>query len=378
MKFYHIFLLAIVFSGCTKVGYIEFNGTMTGISNGVFVIKNLDKSSLYSEFITGEKLYLKKTLQNPGYYSMQIARDVYHDNRRVGYDVYLEPGTYTIKVNGNELYKYPTITTSSKIQNELSAYYTVLNDKAHDAENETDSLFNLVYGNNAAPVSSAKYDAQLKKLTDAATKRDNIVSAVFADFINKHPQSQVAAHLLAQIDYKKDPSTYYNIYQKFTDDQKNTPEGKAEGDDLKMLAKLAPGAVAPALTGKTLDGKDFNTKSVNKKVILVEFWRSDSEVSRNNHKSLLTNSDLMTNKDFTVVSVSVDTAHTTWANAVNEDKLPWPQINDLKGQASPNMQNWGVGILPTYDLVDGNWHIIKRDVSFDDIDLAIKDQLKTH
>jgi peroxiredoxin len=376
MKYYHIFLFALLISGCTKTGYIEFNGTMTGIDNGVFVIKNLDKSSLYSEFITAEKLHLKKTLQNPGYYSMQIAKDVYHDNRRVGYDVYLEPGTYTIKVDANNLYKYPTVTTTSKIQNELSAYYTVLNDKAHDAENETDSLFNLVYGNNAPPVSSAKYDALLKKLADAATKRDNIVSAVFADFINQHPQSEVAAHLLAQIDYKKDPATYYNIYQKFTSDQKNTPEGKAEGDDLKMLAKLAPGAAAPALTGKTLDGKDFDPKSVNKKVILVEFWRSDSEVSRNNHKSLLTNSDLMTNKDFTVISVSVDTAHTTWANAVTEDKLTWPQVNDLKGQASPNMQSWGVGTLPTYDLIDGNWHIIKRDVAFDDIDLAIKDQLK--
>jgi len=344
MKLYHIFPFALLFTGCTKVGYIEFNGTMTGIDNGVFVIKNLDKSSLYSEFVTGGKLYLKKTLQNPSYYSMQIAKDVYHDNRRVGYDVYLEPGTYTIKVNANDLYKYPTITTTSAIQNELSAYYTVLNDKAHDAENETDSLFNLVYGNN--------------------------------DFINKHPQSEVAAHLLAQIDYKKDPATYYNIYQKFTSDQKNTPEGKAEGDDLKMLAKLAPGAIAPALTGKTLDGKDFDPKSVNKKVILVEFWRSDSEVSRNNHKSLLTNLDLMTNKDFTIVSVSADTAHTTWANAVNEDKITWPQVNDLKGQASPNMQNWGVGTLPTYDLVDGNWHIIKRDIAFDDIALAIKDQLK--
>jgi len=376
MKYYHIFLFALLISGCTKTGYIEFNGTMTGIDNGVFVIKNLDKSSLYSEFITAEKLHLKKTLQTPGYYSMQIAKDVYHDNRRVGYDVYLEPGTYTIKVDANNLYKYPTITTTSKIQNELSAYYTVLNDKAHDAENETDSLFNLVYGNNAPPVSSAKYDALLKKLADAATKRDNIVSAVFADFINQHPQSEVAAHLLAQIDYKKDPATYYNIYQKFTSDQKNTPEGKAEGDDLKMLAKLAPGAVAPALTGKTLDGKDFDPKLVNKKVILVEFWRSDSEVSRNNHKSLLTNSDLMTNKDFTIISVSADTAHTTWVNAVNEDKLTWPQINDLKGQASPNMQSWGVGTLPTYDLIDGNWHIIKRDIAFDDIDLAIKDQLK--
>jgi hypothetical protein len=378
MKSYHIFLFALLFTGCTKVGFIEFKGTMPGISSGVFVIKNLDKSSLYSEFITGEKLYLKKTLQNPGYYSMQIAKDVFHDNRRVGYDVYLEPGTYTIKAEAENLYKYPTIVTTSKIQNELSAYYTVATAKSHEVEDEVDSLYNLVYGRNAPPIKSKAYDALLKQLNDANTKRDNILSTVLSDFVDKNPQNEVAAHILAQIDYKKDPVSYYHIYQKFTDAQKNSPEGKAENDDLSLLVKLAPGAATPALTGKTLDGKSFDPKTVNKKVILVEFWRSDSELSRQNHANLLATSSLMQNKDFTVVSVSLDAKQDTWANAVKEDKLTWTQINDLKGDVSPNMLNWGVGSIPTYDLVDENWHFIKRDISFDDIYLTVKDVFKKH
>ena len=31
------------------------------------------------------------------------------------------------------------------------------------------------------------------------------------------------------------------------------------------------------------------------------------------------------------------------------------------------MTNWAVNTIPTYDLVDGNWHFIKRDVDFQKI-----------
>ena len=55
--------------------------------------------------------------------------------------------------------------------------------------------------------------------------------------------------------------------------KRKTPEGTEEGDKLGDLVKLMAGATAPPLAGKTLDGKTFDPKSLNKKVILVEFWR---------------------------------------------------------------------------------------------------------
>ena len=378
MKYQHIFLFALLLTGCSRNRYIEFNGTTPGISSGVFVIKDLNMTSIYSEFILGEKFHLKKTLESNGFYNMQIAKDVEHDNRRVGYDVYLEPGTYAVTVDANNLYQYPKIVSDSKIQNELSAYYTVSTEKLHVASDLADSLYNLVYGRNAPPVSSSQYDALLKKMNDAIAIRDNITAKAFDDFVTKNPDNEVESHILALIDYKKDPVSYYHIYQKFTDAQKNTAEGKTEGDELGQLAKLAPGAVAPALTGKTIDDKKFDFKSIHKKVILVEFWRSDNELSRQNHTNLLSTSSLMTNKDFTVVSVGLDTKQDAWADAVKKDNIPGTSINDFKGETSPNMVNWGVSSIPTYDLLDSNWHFIKRDVGFDDIYLTVKDYLKTH
>jgi len=376
MKYFYILLSALLLTGCTN-HYIEFTGNMPGIDNGIFVVKDLNGTTVFSENIFNGKFQIKKTLPGKGYYSLQIGKDIMQDGRRAAYDVYLEPGTYDISLEAGKT--YPSIKSSSEIQNELSEYYNIAGAKINAAGSIVDSLSGLVYGKAAPPAGSSQYNALLAKLNNAITDRDNAQSSVLGDYVSKHPQNQVEAHLLAQIDYKKDPISFYTVYQKFTADQKNTDEGKTEGDDLANLVKLAPGAIAPKIAGKTPDGKAFDPKTITQKIILVEFWQSDSKVSRLNHNSLLNDyASLLKNKDFTIVSVSLDTQQGAWTSAIKEDKMSWTQICDLKGEASPNMANWGISTIPTYDLLDSNWHFIKRDVDFNDLYDAVRDQLAKH
>jgi hypothetical protein len=72
----------------------------------------------------------------------------------------------------------------------------------------------------------------------------------------------------------------------------------------------------------------------------------------------------------------LDTTQAAWAKAVKEDNIVWTQLSDLKGETSPNLTNWAVTAVPTYDLVDGDWHIIKRDVDFEAIPTEVAGYLK--
>ena len=137
---------------------------------------------------------------------------------------------------------------------------------------------------------------------------------------------------------------------------------------------------APDIAGHTPDGKPFDKKSIDNKVTLIEFWRSDSKLSRLNHQKMvrgiiLTESD---RKDFGMISVSIDTDNNSWINAVKEDHTSWPQVSDLKGDSSPNVNNWSITTLPTYFLVDKQWHIIKPNVAFTDIDTEVHEYLAKH
>jgi len=360
MKYIYFFAFIILASSCNRTKFIEFTGTMPGINNGAFVIKDAQGNIITSENIFDGKFHTKNILQKPGYYDLFITGDIEKD-----YDVYLEGGTYIISAEADKLYLYPTIKTDSKTQNELSEYYTAAAEKTHEADAAVQNITSLLYDKNSpAAVSGNAADLQ-KQLDQAQETFAKTQATVLGDFVTKNPQNEVAAHILSQIDYKKDPVSYYAVFQKFSPEQQNTADGKNEGDDLKELIKLAPGADAPQLTGNTPDGKPFDPKSINKKVILVEFWRSDVEASRSNHQMLLNGYySPIKNKDFTVVSVSLDTKPDVWAASIKKDEMTWTQVSDLKGQTSPNMTNWAVNTIPTYDLVDGNWHFIKRDVDF--------------
>jgi len=379
MKYLYFFAFFILISSCNRTKYVEFDGTISGINNGAIVIKDQQGTQLLSVLIADGKFHTKNVLQKPGFYDLFVVPDLEKDYKKKLYEVYLEGGNYTITADKDKLYLYPTIKSDSKIQNELSDYYTAATANAHAVTTQSDSLSDMLYDKNSpVVVGSDEYFSLQKQLKLVTASLSTVQAKSLADYVNKNPQNDIEAFVMAQLDYKKNPEAYNVIYQKFTTEQKNTDNGKAEADDLNQLMKLAEGAPAPKISGKTLDGKPFDKSSVSdKKVILVEFWQANSDVSKLNHVKLLNAySDLLANKNFTIISVSMDTKRDEWINAIQQQKLPWIQVSDLQGQTSPNMLDWAVSTIPTYDLVDGNWHIIKRDVDFNDLYDEVSKSLK--
>jgi peroxiredoxin len=377
MKYYYpVLFIIILLTGCGRSKHIEFTGTVTGFKNGYFIIKGPSGNNVFTGTIQDGKFDVKNMLDTTGYYTMDIIADSYQDHPHKGYDVYLEPGTYTITGGPEELYSYPVIKSSSEIQNQLSDYYAMANAKLSEAAQKVAVISNLMGDKKMLALSGKNYEDVLNDMNKAVKDENKVQSTVLESFVDKYQQNKVADHIMYQQNYAADPTDYYRIYNKFTPEEKNSDEGKEEGEKLGGLMKLAPGAIAPQLVGKTPDGKTFDPASLKKKIILVEFWRSDVESSRINHNDLLRDSfSPLSNKEFTIISVSLDKEKNAWTDAIKADRMAWPQISDLKGEDSPNMANWEISAIPTYYLLDGNWHIIQREIPFHDIAVTVDDYL---
>ena len=125
MKYFYTAIAIFLLSGCAKKsGPIEFTGKTPGIKNGVFVIKTIKDSTAYGANIKDEKFSIKNPLEKPGYYLLDIT-DSDHPEKHEPFEVYLENGKYTIETEPGKLYKYPKITSPSKIQEQLSSFYTL-------------------------------------------------------------------------------------------------------------------------------------------------------------------------------------------------------------------------------------------------------------
>ena len=378
MKFPCIILLGILITGCTKQAHIEFTGTATGIKNGVFIVKTTGDSTIFGENIKDGKIAVpKKILNHPGYYSLNVT-DADNNDDHNPYEVYLEDGKYTIEAEAGKLYKYPKITSPSKIQEQLSAFYSLADNMSVEAMQQVKQI-NKELKDKYASLSPDAYNNLLNKLQQNEAKIREVNVTAFKQFLKQYPQSDISAHILSKLNYEDDPVSYYAIFKTLTPAAQNSEEGQEIGDKLSHMIKLVAGAKAPVLEGKTPDGKPFDTKSINKKLIVVDFWKASNELSRKNHdqvKSLLAQQDVIKNVAF--ISVSLDSKPDWWASALKDDQLTWTQISDLKGNDSPNAANYNITEIPSYYLLDGDWKIVVPKIGIKNIDFEISEYLKKH
>jgi major membrane immunogen (membrane-anchored lipoprotein) len=378
MKYISVIFAALLLAGCIKRPSIEFAGFTPGIKNGVFIIKNTADSTVYGENIKdGKFILVKKALKEPGYYKMNITDEDNKDDHEP-FEIYLEDGKYTIETEQGKLYKYPKITSSSKTQQQLSVFYTMVDSIGLQTEEEVKKL-NSDIKTESNSMSALAYNQLLNKLTAAKANMANNNEIAFKAFIKQFPNSEASAHLMTKINYEDDPATYYAIYQKLSPAAKNTDDGKEIGDKLSHLTKLVEGATAPGIVGKMPDGSAFDAKSITKKLILIDFWRASNDMGRRNHQTF---TEILQQKKYekslAIVSVSLDTKMDWWTKAISDDNMSWPQISDLKGDDSPNAVNWDITQIPTYYLLDGNWKIVRRNIDIRDVNFEVDDYLKHH
>jgi hypothetical protein len=307
MKTGILIIIVLALSGCIKSDSIEFTGITPGIKNGVFIIKTKGDSTIYGENIKDGKFALsKRQLKYPGYYTFNIT-DTDHPDDRSPFEIYLEGGKYTIETQARKLYQYPKITSGSKIQNDLSSYFT-LNDKLITTARGRVNQLNNEVNDKGNGLSKTAYSALLNKLSTTENKMNDIGELALKQFVKDHPNSIASAHIMAGLNYEGDPVSYYTIFKTLSPEARNSDEGKEVGKRLSQLVKLVAGANAPFIYGKTPDGKIFDRNTVNKKLILVDFWRAGNDFSRQNHQKFIELLSNIKNKDsFGIVSVSMDT-----------------------------------------------------------------------
>lgn len=214
----------------------------------------------------------------------------------------------------------------------------------------------------------------MDKLAD--TIRDRRIA-----FIKAHPASVVSASLMGYI--------MYGASGKYT-----APEIES------FMALLAPSlANAPIMksvyTAKetalaTAKGKrfiDIELKDTNGKTVqlssfvkpgqlnLLEFWASWCGPCRAEIPHLKNLSSHIDNKDFNMVSISIDERKTEWEKAMKAEKMNWAQLCDMKGFEGPVSEKYGVYGIPFSVVLDGEGKIVATGVRGAELDVLLKDLL---
>lgn len=115
-------------------------------------------------------------------------------------------------------------------------------------------------------------------------------------------------------------------------------------DQEVQKSKGLVGSVAPEFTLPDVDGKPVSLNSFRGKWVLVDFWASWCKPCRMENPNVVAAYRQFKDKNFTVLGVSLDRpeGRADWKQAIQQDKLEWTQVSDLKF--------WESAVVPMYNI----------------------------
>lgn len=133
--------------------------------------------------------------------------------------------------------------------------------------------------------------------------------------------------------------------------------------------------MAPDFKAPTPNGKWVTLKESLGKATLIDFWASWCSPCRQENKNVVTLFKEFHSKGLNIISVSLDENKGSWTKAIEEDKLSWTQVSNLKEMKDPIALQYGVTQIPTTFLLDTSGKIVAIDLWGDELKAKVKELL---
>lgn len=231
-----------------------------------------------------------------------------------------------------------------------------------------------------AKVNSDPTVAQLnQEFTAAAQRKDEQtmqqVQGKYLQFLKKY-NDQIATLLvekspsLAVINLLQsnvlDKDQYYNTYlqvaEKLKEEWGTYSQAESFINYVDKMKLLAVGQPAPEISLSDPDGKVVPLSSMKGKYVLVDFWAKWCGPCRQENPNVVRAYQKYKSKGFTVYGVSLDRNREDWLRAIEEDKLTWTHVSDLKYWQSEAAKTYNITGIPFSLLLDPNGVIIAKNL----------------
>ncbi|SDG50427.1 Peroxiredoxin [Pedobacter terrae] len=198
------------------------------------------------------------------------------------------------------------------------------------------------------------------------------IGKVHNAFIQQHPDSYVSLDLINErnegaVELAKLKSDLKLLSPRM----KSTPTGRNLLARLAMAEKTGIGQQAMDFTQNDTKGQPVTLSGLRGKYVLVDFWASWCAPCREENPSVLKAYNKFKDRNFEIISVSLDDKKEPWLKAIEADGLPWIQVSDLKGWKNAVARLYGVTSVPQNLLLDPSGKIVAKNLRGEELNAEL-------
>ncbi len=219
----------------------------------------------------------------------------------------------------------------------------------------------------------------LQQYQSQANKNLQSFSSKTYQFILNNSQSLTAFYAANVLHNLDESGTYENqiiTYAKSIKTKFNNLQVQSFVSQMEALDHVSVGKIAPDIIAETPEGKVLQLSKFRGKYVFLDFWASWCGPCRQENPNIVKAFNKFKDKNFTVFSFSLDDDKTKWITAIEEDKLNWAHVSDLKGFNSPYTIMYNVNAIPHSILINPDGKIIAKNLRGDALETFLTSILK--
>ncbi|NML22915.1 AhpC/TSA family protein [Pseudoflavitalea sp. G-6-1-2] len=215
---------------------------------------------------------------------------------------------------------------------------------------------------NASP-EKKKEEGFVKSLQDRYKPAAEAMENLQREYIKQNPASYFSLTSIQEIaGGKMDAAEVEPMFKSLSADLQNSKAGKNLAKLIGAARATAVGVQAPEFTQNDVDGKPVKLSDFKGKYVLIDFWASWCGPCRGENPNVVKAYNDYKDKNFTILGISLDSKKENWLKAIEDDKLTWTHVSDLKFWNNEVAVQYGIRGIPANLLLDKDGKIIGKDL----------------
>jgi len=210
------------------------------------------------------------------------------------------------------------------------------------------------------------------------------------NFVKEYRDSNFSLNLIGLEANKPkfDVVSFIDAFNNLDTKLKTSPKGKEvkkKLDELlieyEKIAHLEIGKMAPNFEAPTPDGTLVSLNELKGKVTVIDFWAAWCGPCRKENPNVVRLYEKFHDKGLEIIGVSLDgqerqpNAKKAWLDAIEMDKLTWPQVSNLKYFKDPVAELYNITAIPATFILDKDGKIAYKNLRGKALELKVEELL---